>query len=501
MAHFHVYSQTVADGTATSVVRPSDWNSGHLNSITISGNTSNFSTVSGTNIVYQGGNNVTISAATAANAATLVFSAANQTTQTQAVGNIAGTGFTSTTTAGVNVVATQSTNGLSMAVPAFITTAAQSNHSHGNPTLALTNLTGTTASNSAGLTLSLSGNAAQTVQPVAVSGSNGSFAFSTLIFGNLNGLSFYTSNGSIVGSYTDAGGGGGGAINFSAGTTSGNLGSVVFSNSNLVSFGLNGGTITGSVPATSSLVGVNVTLSSAGNTITISAGGLASEYEPVPLGNNTSFSSYGQNTLYFQGIRPLVNITMTAIEMFASLSSATSSVSHSVGQTISYGFYSKGTGASTSRFDLMTSSSFRMAASFSSNLSGGLTVGDANTSYTTSSAGTVFGSVLSGQKIVSLPMATSLTVGGDYLVCWAMSTASTGNTGALRASFLVKTNMTNGSWGALVNTTVGVTNASLTMNEPIIAIYSATSGAWPSSIARSQFSINSVNQAYMYLEA
>lgn len=42
----------------------------------------------------------------------------------------------------------------------------------------------------------------QTVQPVAISGSNGSFAFSTVTFGNLNGLSFYTSNGSMVGSYT-----------------------------------------------------------------------------------------------------------------------------------------------------------------------------------------------------------------------------------------------------------------------------------------------------------
>ena len=40
--------------------------------------------------------------------------------------------------------------------------------------------------------------------------------------------------------------GGGAAINFSAGTTSGNLQSVVFSNSNGVSFGLNGSTITAS---------------------------------------------------------------------------------------------------------------------------------------------------------------------------------------------------------------------------------------------------------------
>jgi hypothetical protein len=38
----------------------------------------------------------------------------------------------------------------------YLTTAALSNHSHGNPTLALTNLTGTTASASNGFTLSLS---------------------------------------------------------------------------------------------------------------------------------------------------------------------------------------------------------------------------------------------------------------------------------------------------------------------------------------------------------
>lgn len=44
--------------------------------------------------------------------------------------------------------------------------------------------------------------AAQSVQPVAVSGSNGSFNFSTLSLGSSNGMHFYTTNGSIVGSYT-----------------------------------------------------------------------------------------------------------------------------------------------------------------------------------------------------------------------------------------------------------------------------------------------------------
>lgn len=82
----------------------------------------------------------------------------------------------------------------------YLTTAALSNHSHGNPTLALTNLSGTTDSNSAGFTLSLSAAAP----------------------------------------------GAGGAVNFSAGTTSGDLDAVVFSNSNGLAFGLDGSTITGS---------------------------------------------------------------------------------------------------------------------------------------------------------------------------------------------------------------------------------------------------------------
>lgn len=125
MALYHAYSQTVADGTATSVVRPSDWNSAHYQQITLAGNTAGQSTISGTNIVFQGGNNVTLSANTGAGAATIVVSGANtvaQTVQTQASGAIAGTGFTSTTTAGTAVTAALGTNGLTMAVPAYITT-------------------------------------------------------------------------------------------------------------------------------------------------------------------------------------------------------------------------------------------------------------------------------------------------------------------------------------------------------------------------------------------
>ena len=92
MALYHVKSNTVADFTgtvtgfnsqgstttlaATNLVRPADWNSAHMMAGTISGNTSGQSTYSGaTNVVFQGGNNVTLSLATAASAATVVISA------------------------------------------------------------------------------------------------------------------------------------------------------------------------------------------------------------------------------------------------------------------------------------------------------------------------------------------------------------------------------------------------------------------------------------------
>lgn len=228
----HIKSNTIADFTgtvtvfnsagatqtanATDMVLPSDWNSVHNQLYTLTGNTGNASTASGTNVVFSGGQNI----------------------------SLIGSG---------NTIGFQGPD-----LTPYLTTAAASDHSHGNPTLALTNLTGTTASNSAGFTLSLSAanpgggaadgyNSAQftnstanSTQPIlwagnsngsgnitfgltgstvtasysqsthshatpAFSGSNGSFTANTLTFGNLNGMSFYTSNGSMVGSFAAGG--------------------------------------------------------------------------------------------------------------------------------------------------------------------------------------------------------------------------------------------------------------------------------------------------------
>lgn len=51
---------TTASVAATDLVRPSDWNSGHNQLFTLSGNTNNASTVSGTNVILEGAGAVTL---------------------------------------------------------------------------------------------------------------------------------------------------------------------------------------------------------------------------------------------------------------------------------------------------------------------------------------------------------------------------------------------------------------------------------------------------------
>lgn len=253
MALSHIFSSPVADFTgtvtvfdsngqtattnATALVRPSNWNSVHNEFYTITGNTNNASTVSGTNIHWSGGNGVTLigssnsigisvatnyqsqgaylttarasndaiglnSAFTAGPLAMTINSSGLSLNAASAAGTT--TGFTGG--ASISGSMTHNTAGLAVSLshPAWITTAAQSNHSHGNPQLNLTNLSGTTASNSAGFTLSLSAAApgAVTLTNYATGNttqsSSGTIAGSSIIFRGSGGVSAGISNGSVV---------------------------------------------------------------------------------------------------------------------------------------------------------------------------------------------------------------------------------------------------------------------------------------------------------------
>ena len=219
----HVFSNPVADGAATTVVRPSDWNSAHVQAMTLGGNTAGVSEISGHNIVLQGGSNVTLSGAMAGTLASLVILAGGGSAAPFALADSNGISFGtngSQVTASYTVpnvpaqsVQTQNlvsllgstgniifadSNGISFGGNAStvtashngLTTAAQSGHSHGNPTLALTNLSGTTASASNGLTLSLSAAAPGGGGGAALSAGTQSVSTGTVAFANSNGITF-----------------------------------------------------------------------------------------------------------------------------------------------------------------------------------------------------------------------------------------------------------------------------------------------------------------------
>lgn len=199
----HIFTNPQADVTNTNIVRPSDWNSVHA--YTLPDGIS-----AGTQLMSSG---------------TVVFANSN------------GISFGMSGSSQI----TAAHNGL--------TTAAASDHSHGNPTLALTNLSGTTASASNGFTLSLSAGVggAGDGGNVLAAGTQTANTTGTVLFDNANGISFGMANSSVVtASYTVPSVAGLlSNINVSAGTTSQHLSAVTFSNLNGISFGLNGSVITG----------------------------------------------------------------------------------------------------------------------------------------------------------------------------------------------------------------------------------------------------------------
>lgn len=204
--------------------------------------------------------------------------------------------------------------------------------------------------NNGTVTASHNGLTSQSVQPVAVSGSNGSFTFSTLTMGNLNGLSLYTSNGSIVGSYTVptqstqpvAFSGSNGSFSYntitfgnlngasfyssngsavlsytvpsvtnsswtaSAGTQSATISQLVFSDSNGVSFGLNNGTLTASHNGLTSQSSQVINISATAATTLFATSGSAYNLFisgdgdiQVGVSNNTIHIGHAKNTHTF----------------------------------------------------------------------------------------------------------------------------------------------------------------------------------------------------------
>lgn len=356
------------------------------------------------------------------------------------------------------------------------------------------NISATITHNTAGLALSMSVAAPGGGATPVASASNGSFSFTTLGFSNANNVTFGTSAGGIITASVAAPGAAAenNWVNLVGANTAGNTtasGSTIgYSGINMTISGTNGSVINFSVAATSSLVGVGgISISTNGSTISISNSAKLNNYENVNKANNSSYSSFGQNTAYLQHFIPENVVQFSYAEIWARGSFASSTNSQVYAQTIRYGIYSQETGASSTRMTLAGSSSNVIQVSFASNTGMGFTVNDGATSYTTTSGGTGLITNISGPFHHYLPFSSTLQPNVKHAFAVLISSATTGGTSPFRYAPFVNTVMNSLSMGRIFNTAT-VAAGTTVIGDREMGVYSATSGALPSSYATANIS-------------
>ena len=291
--------------------------------------------------------------------------------QSQSSSVFAKTGFTSTTTAGTAIVGTHDTNGLSIGVPQFLTTAARSQDSSNYAGLGTTfngaNISGSMTMNAAGLQLSMSVAAPGGGGGAAISAGANSTNAGTVVFSNSNGVSFGMDGAGVI-TATVVPGAAAGIAAVQAGTQTQTSGTLVFANSNGMTFGLSGSSqLTGSytVPASSSLVGANgIMLSTNGSTISI-----MDEYESywqnVNYVQGTTTQTVGQSTSVVFPVQPNHYLSLGYMRMQHTVSLASTSFASTANTSYSYRqaethnwvMYSRDTGASSQSLVSMVSTS------------------------------------------------------------------------------------------------------------------------------------------------
>lgn len=440
----HVFSNAIADGTNTQIVRPRDWNSNHnitfsaagseisgafsnangisfglsgtavtgsytVPTVTNSSWTVSDSATSGTvgRLAFTNLNGVTLSLSSGTGGLHTIVGSHNALTtamQSQSSSVFAKTGFTSTTTAGTAIVGTHNTDGLSIGVPAYITTAMASNASQ---TFGASNL---------GNTLGTSGVASgSAVQYVMVA---------------THGMSISQS------------------INGASGT----------------------GTI---VPA------------------------MISQFDPLSYRTMVSNSTLAQNTVYFCPFDVPAPISAYRINFFFSLASTCSSA-NSTGQggyTFSAALYTRGTGASTDRISTIWSDSLFFSVTQNSitqivvghpwgiSAAGGVTqVSSTQSSISNANATTYLNNSVVGFRALPMPISTTLTP-GRYWLAVANSTSSA-NAGVclINASVMQQT-----IGNARLSFAPMGTSSTAPYPGPFdgFAPYSAASGAFPATVPMS----------------
>jgi hypothetical protein len=322
----------------------------------------------------------------------------------------------------------------------YLTTAALSNHSHGNPSLALTNLSGTTASNSAGLTLSLSASTYLTTAAL----SNHSHGNPSLALTNLSGTTASNSAGLTL-SLSAGAGGAGGTQTFSVNGLSSITGTavqVVFSN------------VT-NVTLQQTTNGASMTLGFSGNPAGGGAAVSHSFFAPFDEAVLVA-GTHGQGTMI---IRPdsYPNVVLDRVAFRVNQSAQTGQTGTAT-LTMGIAFYTKNV-SSISRLHSTTGT------------------------WTVPFSGTASNVTYAGQRVATVGWTTTITE-GDYWIAIFSSTNSAGGNCSISQYVRSQVNTSfSGVWGVASNAT-----AQRILGQ---GRYTAAGTTFPVSIAFSQIQGNS----------
>lgn len=418
-------------------------------------------------VIFAGGNNITLSVSSAAGGAqTITISGANAGGAQTGISSL----IVSNTTYTSGAVSFSNANGatfgssagqaitLSYTVPTQASFFALGNTTQNSSSvlsfsaLSFDGLGGNTVGYSNG-SIQISGvTTAGLISAFKVSGGASSVSATALTFSNSNNVTFGLSTGASAGTMTASY-----ALNVSAaGGTSNALSGITFSNLNGISFGLSTGagvgTLTASVPATSSISGTGfLSVSVNGSTISLGVPG-TTESVWVPYFGSQTPVQIGNGTIQIFPANMDLNFSASRADIYASVSGATIALSTYAGTFSAYvGIYTR----NASTLSLASSGSQSYSFSNSSNLN--------TTAFT-------------GVRNLSVP----INVNGSPQDAWiaVMTQTASANTNAWTASNL----MIPGNAAPLAGLIGSSANAS---QQQILGlgVFSVSSAALPSSIA------------------
>lgn len=268
-------------------------------------------------------------------------------------------------------------------------------------------------------------------------------------------------------------------------------------------------TLAGNTTGNSTVSGTNVIFNGAGGisiggsngSLMISgpsggAAGSMSAWRPFELGNNTTFSALGQNTIYLQHFIPDENVAFSNMEFWGRGSFASSTNNNSNVMTIRYGLYSQETGANSTRMTLAGSSSVLFTSAYSSSTSAAMTFSGNGSSYTTGTNNTSVLTNASGPNHYYFPFVSTLSSNVKYAVGLHVSTAGATNAGQWQP--LQMSMINSRSFGDVRVNGLTAPNVSK-IGDREMATYGTTSGSLVGSYATSQLGI-AISRMVMYVQ-